>query len=93
MPAIPDQVDQATDTVNFILIDGNPVGLITFADSIRESAAQAIAALKKMNIRSFLLTGDNEKIAEGVGIGHRIKKSNQKHFLHGSGQRLPDGLG
>lgn len=76
MPAIPDQVDQATDTVNFILIDGNPVGLITFADSIRESAAQAIAALKKMNIRSFLLTGDNEKIAEAVS-----KKLNMDGYL------------
>ncbi len=66
VPAIPDQVDQATDTVNFILIDGKPVGLITFADSIRESAAQAVAELKKMNIKTFLLTGDNEKIAEAV---------------------------
>lgn len=66
LPAIPDQVDQATDTVNFILIDGKLAGIITFADSIRESASEAIAALKKMNIKTFLLTGDNEKIAEAV---------------------------
>ncbi|CAG5001202.1 Copper-exporting P-type ATPase B [Dyadobacter sp. CECT 9275] len=66
VPAIPDQVDQATDTVNFILVDGKLVGLITFADSIRENAAQAITELKKMNIKTFLLTGDNEKIAEAV---------------------------
>ncbi|MDR6809714.1 Cu2+-exporting ATPase [Dyadobacter sp. BE34] len=66
VPAIPDQVDQATDTVNFILIDGKTVGIITFADTIRESAAQAVAELKKMNIKTFLLTGDNEKIAEAV---------------------------
>lgn len=66
MPAIPEEVDQATDTVNFILIDGDLVGLMTFADSIRETAAQAIAELKKMNIKSFLLTGDNQKIAEAV---------------------------
>ncbi|OJV17284.1 MAG: copper-translocating P-type ATPase [Dyadobacter sp. 50-39] len=66
VPIIPDQVDQATDTVNFILVDGKLVGLITFADSIRENAAQAIAELKKMNIKSFLLTGDNDNIAEAV---------------------------
>ncbi|WP_439558358.1 copper-translocating P-type ATPase [Dyadobacter sp.] len=66
VPTIPDQVDQATDTVNFILVDGKLVGLITFADSIRENAAQAIVELKKMNIKTFLLTGDNEKIAEAV---------------------------
>lgn len=66
LPAIPSQVDQATDTVNFILIDGKLAGMITFADSIRESASEAIAALKKMNIKTFLLTGDNERIAEAV---------------------------
>jgi len=66
VPVIPDEVDQATDTVNFILVDGKLAGIITFADSIRESAAEAVAALKKMNIKTFLLTGDNEKIAEAV---------------------------
>lgn len=78
VPAIPSQVDQATDTVNFILVDGKLVGLITFADSIRENAAQAIAELKKMNIKSFLLTGDNEKIAEAV-----CKKLDMDGYLAG----------
>jgi len=78
IPAIPDQVDQATDTVNFVLVDGKLVGLITFADSIRENAAQAIAELKKMNIKSFLLTGDNEKIAEAV-----CKKLDMDGYLAG----------
>jgi len=36
------------------------------ADAIRESSADAIAALKKMNIKSYLLTGDNESIAKSV---------------------------
>lgn len=66
VPTIPEKVDQATDTVNFIMIDGEVVGMISFADSIRESAAQAILELKKMDIKSFLLTGDNEKIAQSV---------------------------
>jgi Cu2+-exporting ATPase len=48
------------------LIDDQPVGIITLADSIRENSAEAIAELKKMNIKSFLLTGDNEKIAASV---------------------------
>ncbi|MDR6808469.1 Cu2+-exporting ATPase [Dyadobacter sp. BE34] len=66
VPSIPKEVDQATDTVNFVLVDDKLVGIITLADSIRESAAQAILELKRLNIRSFLLTGDNEKIAEAV---------------------------
>ncbi|WP_159476758.1 copper-translocating P-type ATPase [Dyadobacter sp. 3J3] len=76
IPTIPDQVDQATDTVNFILIDGKLAGIITLADAIREHAAEAIAALKKMNIKTFLLTGDNEKIAEAVS-----KKLNMDGYM------------
>ncbi|SFW83055.1 copper-translocating P-type ATPase [Chitinophaga sancti] len=66
LPPIPADVDQSTDTVNFVLIENTPVGIITLADSIRESAAEVIAALKAMNIKSFLLTGDNEQVAAAV---------------------------
>jgi Cu2+-exporting ATPase len=64
--SIPDSIDQSTETVNFLLINDKVVGIITLADSIRESSADAIAQLKRMNIKSFLLTGDNEKIAAAV---------------------------
>ncbi|MHA4740840.1 heavy metal translocating P-type ATPase [Dyadobacter sp. MSC1_007] len=76
VPTIPDQIDQALETVNFILVDGKLAGLITFADSIRDSAAQAVAELRSMNIKTFLLTGDNEHIAEAVS-----KKLNMDGYL------------
>jgi Cu2+-exporting ATPase len=76
VPAIPDRVDQALETVNFVLIDGKLAGLITFADHIRESAAQAVAELRSMGIKTFLLTGDNGKIAEAVS-----KKLNMDGYL------------
>ncbi|MFD2886923.1 heavy metal translocating P-type ATPase [Chitinophaga cymbidii] len=66
LPAIPEDVDQSTDTVNFVLIGDAPAGIITFADAIRETAAEAIADLRAMGIKSFLLTGDNEKVAAAV---------------------------
>jgi Cu2+-exporting ATPase len=65
-PPIPVEVDQSLETVTFVLINKEPVAVITLADSIRETAAKAIADLKTMNIKSFLLTGDNEKVAAGV---------------------------
>lgn len=66
LPQIPDEIDQQTETVSFVLIDGKLAGIITLADALRENSAQAIAALKEMNIKSFLLTGDNENIAASV---------------------------
>jgi Cu2+-exporting ATPase len=76
VPAIPDEVDQSTETVNFILIDDTPAGIITLADAIRETAFDAIARLKEMNIKSFLLTGDNEAVAAAVA-----KKLNMDGYL------------
>jgi Cu2+-exporting ATPase len=68
LPKISSSIDQHTETVNFVLIDRELVGMITLADSIRESSKEAIEQLKAMNIKSFLLTGDNEKIAASVAM-------------------------
>lgn len=66
IPELPEQIDQNTETVTYVLIDDELAGFITLADTIRETAAEAIAQLKAMNIKSYLLTGDNDKIASSV---------------------------
>ena len=65
-PLIPGEVDQNMETINFLLINDKPAAIITMADSIRDTSAGAIQTLGEMNIKSFLLTGDNEKIAKAV---------------------------
>lgn len=66
MPEIPTEINQDAETVNFVLINDNVIGIITLADSIRHGSQEAIDELRKMNIKSFLLTGDNEHIAKAV---------------------------
>lgn len=66
VPGMPDEIDQNAETVNFVLIDGELAGMITLADSIREGSEEAVTELRNMGIKSFLLTGDNEKIASSV---------------------------
>ncbi len=66
LPEIPREINQEAETVNFVLIEDQLVGIVTLADSIRDGSQQAVDELRKMNIRSFLLTGDNEKIAAAV---------------------------
>ena len=65
-PEIPASIDQNRETINFVMIDGEAAGIITLADSVRETSKAAIRKLREMNIKSFLLTGDNEKIAASV---------------------------
>jgi Cu2+-exporting ATPase len=66
LPGIPKEIDQKTETVNFVLINDVLAGIITLADTIRDTSAEAIRSLKEMNIKTFLLTGDNENIASSV---------------------------
>jgi Cu2+-exporting ATPase len=66
LPELPKEIDQNTETITYVLIDDELAGFISLADTIRETAAEAIAQLKAMNIKSYLLTGDNDKIASSV---------------------------
>lgn len=66
LPEIPKEIDQKTETINFVLIDNELAGIITLADTIRDTSAAAVSALKDMHIKTFLLTGDNENIASSV---------------------------
>lgn len=66
IPATPSTIDQDIETINYVLIEGKVVGIITLADSIREGSQEAIRQLKELGIKSLLLTGDNEKIAASV---------------------------
>jgi Cu2+-exporting ATPase len=53
-------------TVVFVLVDGKLKGAIALADIIRPEAKQAIAALKALDIRCLMLTGDNKATAKWV---------------------------
>ncbi len=53
-------------TVIFIAVQGQAAGLLAIADPIKETTPDAIKALKEMNIRIVMLTGDNRITAEAV---------------------------
>ena len=53
-------------TVVFVLVDGKLKGAMALADIVRPEAKQAIAALKLLNIRCMMLTGDNKATAKWV---------------------------
>ncbi|MET0543022.1 MAG: copper-translocating P-type ATPase, partial [Variovorax sp.] len=54
-------------TVIFVGIDGRLAGFVAIADPIKASTPQAIAALRKENIRVVMLTGDGKTTAQAVG--------------------------
>jgi len=53
-------------TLIFVAADGQPAGLIAAADTVRPTAARAIAELKALGITPVMMTGDNRRTAEAV---------------------------
>ena len=54
-------------TVLYFALGGEYLGAIAVADAVKEDSADAVAALKKMGVRTVLLTGDGERTARAVG--------------------------
>ncbi len=53
-------------TVMFVAVDGRLAGLIAVADTLKASAAEAVAMLKRQGIEVVMLTGDNERTAKAM---------------------------
>ncbi|MFC6261805.1 copper-translocating P-type ATPase [Levilactobacillus fujinensis] len=53
-------------TVVVVGLAGKLIGLIAIQDAPKASSASAIAALKKRGLRTVMLTGDNQRVAQAV---------------------------
>ncbi|MDR3601554.1 MAG: heavy metal translocating P-type ATPase [Desulfosporosinus sp.] len=54
-------------TTSFIAFGGRVIALIALADVIKESTKEAIERLHQLGLKTFMITGDNQKIAHMVG--------------------------
>lgn len=58
--------DRGNSTDVFLLVENKLVAAIGLSDKIRKESYQAIKKLRKQGIKTWMLTGDNEKTAEIV---------------------------
>jgi Cu+-exporting ATPase len=83
-------------TAMFVAADGQVLGVIAVADTVKEGAQEAIADLKEMGIEVIMLTGDHRRTAEAiarqVGVDRVLAevlpedKANQVRALQGDGR-------
>ncbi|ELA8077264.1 copper-translocating P-type ATPase [Vibrio alginolyticus] len=62
-----DECAQNAWTPVAVALDGELVGLIAIADPIKSDAKQALSALKSQGIKTVMLTGDNQHVANAIG--------------------------
>lgn len=63
------QLEESGKTVVWVAYDGEPLGAIAIADTVRPEAARTIARLKQLGIQEIvMLTGDNERTAHSIAV-------------------------
>ncbi|WRZ92810.1 heavy metal translocating P-type ATPase [Streptomyces sp. NBC_01007] len=58
--------EAAGRTAVVVALDGAPVGVVTVADTVKETSAQAVRELRALGLAPMLLTGDNRAVAQAV---------------------------
>ena len=70
------ELSEAGKTPLFFASDGELIGIIGVADTIKDDSAEAVRYLRAMGLRVVMLTGDNERtarsIAAAAGIGEVV---------------------
>ena len=63
-------------TPMFVGLDGKVIGLVSVADTLKETSVEAIRKIKELGIEVYMLTGDNrltaDYIGKKVGVDHVI---------------------
>ena len=54
-------------SIIFVSIDGKAVGVIAVADELKETSPEAFKKLKKLGVKTVVLSGDNKACAEYIG--------------------------
>lgn len=63
-------------TVVYVYVEDKLAGLIAIADTVKETAREAVQQLQKLGINVFMITGDNGQTAIAIASQVGIKKEN-----------------
>ncbi len=93
-----DELAAQTKTPLYFALDGRALGLLGVADVVKETSASAVARLRRMGVRTVMLTGDQAKtaaaVARQVGVDEVVagvlpsQKEQKVRELQGQGHKV-----
>ncbi len=61
-----DKLESEGKTVMLLAVNKKVAGFVAVADQVRETSKNAVEVMKNMGIKTYLITGDNEKTAKAI---------------------------
>jgi Cu+-exporting ATPase len=61
------QLEHDAKTAMLVAVDGQAVGVLAVADTVKEGSAEAIRQMQDLGLEVIMITGDNRRTAEAVG--------------------------
>ncbi|MEK7597289.1 MAG: heavy metal translocating P-type ATPase [Patescibacteria group bacterium] len=71
-----DKLKNQGKTVVYVYVEDKLAGLIAIADTVKETAREAVQQLQNLRINVFMITGDNKQTAQAIAVQVGIKKEN-----------------
>ena len=68
------------EIITYVVKDGELIGKVYLSDTLRENSKQTIQNLKRLRIKTTLLTGDNEKTAKYIAKQNIFVPKKEKNF-------------
>ncbi len=68
------KLEEEGKTVVILAVENEIKGLISVADTLKDTAKEAVEALKKEGLEVWMLTGDNERVAKAIASQVGIEK-------------------
>lgn len=62
-----DRIASRGQTPMFVVIDRELAGIVSVADTVKDTSAEAIDRMKSLGVEVIMLTGDNKRTAEQIG--------------------------
>jgi Cu+-exporting ATPase len=62
-----DRLEAEAKTAMLVAADGEALGIVAVADTVKEGSAEAIRQMQEMELSVVMITGDNQRTAEAIG--------------------------